>query len=298
MGFLEIGGLGANVYRNVSIVRNPLSSGLLSLNADGFHSDEVAVGPTLVDSELSFTGDDFLNIHNRMKIVCTSLDEGRSVVIIDPGQSFHFLLPGDALRFFELMPGVPHSANPYVGTGVVRASRRLNPASDRDAALVTECRLSGHTMEGPPYNVSFINTILQEIASSSIYVVNLTTPISVAKFSLVNHDRMSGAGFAVLRNYMHDSAGSGGRVIGKSMNGTIAGNVFARFGGVHVYSEQEWLEGALGIHNVHLENNTIVDARGVPDPTHVDVMSGLSNITCVDTSFVVDGIMENRLVGC
>ena len=65
MGFHESGGLGGNLYSRVRVVRRPGSDGLLALNADGFHSDSVGLGPRLLDSEISFTGDDFLNIHNR-----------------------------------------------------------------------------------------------------------------------------------------------------------------------------------------------------------------------------------------
>lgn len=42
---------------------------LLAANADGFHSSCVRAGPSLIDSEISFTGDDALNIHSRMSIV-------------------------------------------------------------------------------------------------------------------------------------------------------------------------------------------------------------------------------------
>ena len=52
-------------------------------------------------------------------------------------------------------------------------------------------------------------------------------------------------------------------------------------------SEEEWLEGDLGIRNVHLANNTIVDDYGDPTPAgRVDVMGGLENVTCVATTFV------------
>lgn len=37
---------------------------LISSNADCFHSIDVAVGPTIVDSELGYCLDDFFNLHN------------------------------------------------------------------------------------------------------------------------------------------------------------------------------------------------------------------------------------------
>ena len=56
MGFLETAGEGGNVYRGVKIIRKPGSAGLMALNADGFHSSGVGVGPALEESEISFTG--------------------------------------------------------------------------------------------------------------------------------------------------------------------------------------------------------------------------------------------------
>ena len=83
----------------------------------------------------------------------------------------------------------------------------------------------------------------------------------------------------------------------KALNLTYTDNIVERAGGLHIYSEQEWLEGALGIRNVLLTNNTVVDAR-VADPTHVDVLSGLVNITCRNTTFVVAGHTTARPSGC
>jgi len=57
MGFHEQGGAGGNKYTSVTIARKAGSAGLLALNADGFHSSDVGVGPALLDSEISFTGD-------------------------------------------------------------------------------------------------------------------------------------------------------------------------------------------------------------------------------------------------
>ena len=77
----------------------------------------------------------------------------------------------------------------------------------------------------------------------------------------------------------------------------MVNNTMERFGGVHIYSEQQWLEGALGIRNVVLKNNTVVDAR-VGQPTHMDVMMGLKNVTCMGNTFVVNGSVTERKNGC
>ena len=79
--------------------------------------------------------------------------------------------------------------------------------------------------------------------------------------------------------------------------GALDSNIAERFGGIHVYSEQEWLEGALGIRDVRITNTAVVDARAA-DPDHIDVLPGLENITCVNTTFVVDGRTTERAKGC
>ena len=112
MGFLETDGAGGNVYQDVAITRRPGSAGLMALNADGFHSSDLGVGPTLQDSEISFTGDDFVNIHNRMKVVCAPVTFKpplrAGLAIVDPSKSLSALQAGDELKFYALMPGVPH----------------------------------------------------------------------------------------------------------------------------------------------------------------------------------------------
>lgn len=79
--------------------------------------------------------------------------------------------------------------------------------------------------------------------------------VTARRYNLANFDRRSGANSLLQRNHFHDSCGSGGRVILKALNASFIGNTVERSGGVHVYSEQEWLEGDLGIRNmcVHSE---------------------------------------------
>lgn len=74
--------------------------------------------------------------------------------------------------------------------------------------------------------------------------------VTARRYNLANFGRRSGANSLLQRNHFHDSCGSGGRVILKALNASFIGNTVERSGGVHVYSEQEWLEGDLGIRNM------------------------------------------------
>ena len=92
-------------------------------------------------------------------------------------------------------------------------------------------------------------------------------------------------------NYFHDSCGSGGRILLKSRNATFERNVAES--GIHITTEQEWLEGDLGIGNIVLDSNFIEDQDGFL--THIDVMPGLVNVTsCGNTSFVEHGKATHR----
>jgi hypothetical protein len=112
----------------------------------------------------------------------------------------------------------------------------------------------------------------------------------------VSLERFSGANAAVRRNHFHDACGSGGRILIKTRNATIENNVAERFGEMIVSTEQEWLEGDLGLANVRLQNNAIIDPRD--GQSRIKVMEGLPNITCINTTFAVGGNTTMRPDGC
>jgi hypothetical protein len=305
MGFLETQGPGGHVYKRVRIIRNPNSDGLVALNADGFHSSDVGKGPSLEDSEISFTGDDFVNIHNRMLVVCEDLstdEEGNSssptsLAILDVSKGMWAMRPGDTMGFYKLMPGLPHTANPMLARGVVRRSQLVTQPTVRQA-----CVGAAQAMQKAPYNAKMVVTISSTVPLYRVdFMTNLSVAVTETRYNLANFEQRSGSHALVQRNHFHDSCGSGGRIMAKAMGGTYLSNVAERFGGFHITSEQEWLEGPLGTKNVHLENNTFVDdftQAARPEP-HIDVMRGLANITCVDTTFVeTQGNRTFRAQGC
>eukprot|EP00040_Diaphanoeca_grandis_P042547 m.265273 g.265273 ORF g.265273 m.265273 type:complete len:555 (+) comp60984_c0_seq1:250-1914(+) len=295
MGFHENLGKGGNVYRRVKIGRNPTSNGLMALNADGFHSSDMEVGPTLEDSEISFTGDDFVNIHNRMLVICDVDPEASntSLIIIDvSGGGLATAALGDELRFYQLLPGQVNHANPFIGTGVVRSVSEVT-----DPATISKCHNAAHAMQQPPYNAQMV----VGFGSSPIFTVHFSTslpvPVTATRFNLVNFDKRSGARAVIRNTHFHDNCGSGGSVLVKAFNSTIENNIMARFSGLTVTQEQNWLEGDLGVRNVYLNNNTIIDVRNNGAP-RINVMSGLVNITCVNTTFVLNGTVTHKATGC
>ena len=173
MGFHESLGAGGHIYRRVKIVRKPGSDGLVALNADGFHSSDVGKGPVLEDSEIAFTGDDFVNVHNRMLVVCKPLDTtNSSLAIIDVSNGgLADLVPGDEIRFYQLQPGVPHIANPLIGVGHVKSSARL---TDPEGPLA-ECYHAPQAMGQPPYNTKLVVSFNAQTAP--VYRVEFAQPL-------------------------------------------------------------------------------------------------------------------------
>ena len=61
---------GGHVYRRIKVTRAP--GYMIGSNADCFHSIDVGVGPTIIDSELGYCLDDFFNIHNTIHLLYPS----------------------------------------------------------------------------------------------------------------------------------------------------------------------------------------------------------------------------------
>ena len=148
-GFLEQLGEGGHIYRRVKIIRRP--GRLMALNADGFHSTSTGTGPTLLDPEISFTGDDHLNTLARMLVISKPLNTTASAT---PATSLAMLDvsgvaldPGDALSFYKLLPGKHPPRNPMLGAGLVRTSAPVT-----DPALIKQCHAASDAMGKPPFN--------------------------------------------------------------------------------------------------------------------------------------------------
>jgi hypothetical protein len=301
MGFLEHLGGGGHTYRRVAIVRRPAGGdgdvgGLMANNADGFHSDSVGRGPALLDSEIAFTGDDHLNVMSRMLVVCEAGNASDALVIVDVSRGgLAAARPGDGLGFYQLIGGPHPGVNPLMGRGVIAAGAAPELVAD-DAALVRQCDGAAAAMAAPPYSAHLVVSL----QGSPVYRVRFAAPlppaVAATRFNLVTLERQSGGGALIRNSSFHDSCGTGGRIILKARNATYEGNVAARFGGLHIYTEQEWLEGDLGLGGVALRNNTFVDQRG--GAVHVDVMAGLPGVTCSGTTFVECGNVTMRASGC
>jgi hypothetical protein len=86
---LENGGGGGHLYDKVKIIRaftpaNATIPCLMAANADGFHSSNCKIGPTLKNCYIERVGDDCLNVHGRIAKITSILGNNVTVSISEP----------------------------------------------------------------------------------------------------------------------------------------------------------------------------------------------------------------------
>jgi hypothetical protein len=218
---VEGGGEGNNTYIRNRVVRDPQQTNpvrLLAANADGFHSSCVKIGPKLMDSELSFTGDDLLNIHSRMSLVLQPLSPTAAYVIDALGSSspadcdpstlmLQQTVVGDTLAFWTLGS---LAAN---GSSTVTALSRV-PDSNAEVHRAAVNALA--EINEPPYSQQIGHPF-----GTRVWLVNWSAPLArlaptghdsprsssslVPKFALVDVPRLRPHGAVVSGCHFHDS---------------------------------------------------------------------------------------------
>lgn len=282
-GFTECFGDGGNMYSSVRVTRRPGSKGLLSINADGFNVDSVGRGPTIVNSEVGFNGDDSISVHDRMQVVCNYTGQNE-ILVMDLGQgqyewakwssAFHNLRSGDLLEFYDMV------ALSKLGQAMVITSQDM---SANESAVQT-CGAAYRLMQALSSK-----PVVEPFVSPSLFAVRFpvgSLPSSVVdakKPVMVSFPRRSSTGAVIRGNHFHDGA-QRMAIIGAS-DLVLDANVFERSlnGGLHVESEEWALEGAIVIANVSITNNVVVGNH----EAGVDVMKSAVNITCHNNTWVV-----------
>jgi len=101
-GFSDVGVAGwqgNTVFEGCKMLRLPGSNRLMSTNSDSFHSQFARRGPTLINCEASYVGDDFLNIRGALGVVISSRSDKQLIINMRGiGEGDSILAPGTKLR--------------------------------------------------------------------------------------------------------------------------------------------------------------------------------------------------------
>ena len=271
MGFTEFDGQGGHVYRNVRLVRRPASSAsppsdptpLVACNADCFHSSGVQRGPQLLDSELSFCIDDYINVHSRVQVVHSRVSN-RSLIVADPRLARDYGLnddfpygtvetltnaqPGSALDFYATSTLIP------LGRVSISALTRITDVQQL-ASINASINAQAAKAEPP------INPL--DVRGGRAWRIDFAQdlPEGVAAGTLAGLADWDAAAAVVAGNYLHDNP-DGFRW--KSSQGYIVNNTWTGAQGVtslEVSMLQAYLEGPLRIENVTIAHNVLSGPR-------------------------------------
>merc|ERR1712166_136531 len=292
MGASETDGPGGHVYRNFSIAPGP--GRLLSVNADGIHSEDVDVGPLIEDCTITRLLDDYWNVQNTIHLQMGSGaatgSNGYQITLIHPhtgdaptyypngtpivdkqyGTTEPLLrvAPGDKLRFYDPITLA------YLGDRTVTkwpqpqnatANTTLGKKAD---ALLSALRASPYhfgSFTKQHYKVAvFRSTVFQIDLSAAppnttvqveTYTSNGTSRASLPVPFLVEIDKTRGMGAVIRNNNFSYSTGFFGRF--KSSNARIEGNRFAYNGNEELELSvlPTYFEGPIELRNVVVHNN-------------------------------------------
>jgi hypothetical protein len=269
MAFAEFSGEGGHAWRRLLLTRRPGTGRLLSANADGFQSSSTRVGPLLEDSELAFIADDFINVHSRIAVVLR-VESSDTLVIVDTGGAH---IPGvggsragDTLHFFApyTSPIAP------LGGGAATTLAAVAAVGMEDTATWAAARALPAAMNSPrlcstapaPCVRDFSQTVVPwrvVVAPGAGAAGGGGVPKDLPEFALVQATALQSAGALLRNNSFHDGFdkcasmnGGGGALVGNRFQGVNAAPC------VNVGGYFFWMEGALGLANVRVENNTFV----------------------------------------
>lgn len=244
MGISERNSSG-NIYRSIRIVKRPNTARLIAGNADGFHSYSATSGPTLENSEISHTCDDFVNIHSIIPLVYEKISPQELILHVSESST---MTP--VFRPFDI--GTQLSFN---------HSQKLTPEGQ---AVVTKIERVGDEVSYASKLDAFYKTNnLRTQYRVSLWKVALNTPVSAESGSLVGSPLFHGNGFVVRSNYFHHTLARA--VLGQGRDGRIEGNRIEHtgFGAIVLGTETFWLEGPFP-GNITIENNKLSDIATTP----------------------------------
>jgi hypothetical protein len=278
MGVVESGGAGGHTYTRFALNRRPLQRGtdmqtlpapqpfrFLASNADGFHSTSNGIGPSLIDSTISWTGDDLANICCAMSVALTEVaavsssgsgSGNAALAMVDVGHNLaRAAKRGDRISFYHL------NSLELQGSAVVESV-----ATTKDAAALAAMRSGYATMQAAPYNAHFVQgPVASAFAQGDPIAITFqggVVPAFVQKYWSIAVLYATDNSNAVVKNTTLSDGYARAFMI-KGRDALFTNSTFRRAGGIWIGPEQPWLEGDPGLRNVTIEDN-VFDAIGLP----------------------------------
>jgi hypothetical protein len=282
-------GYGNHTFRNIHFVPHP-SRDLVG-RRDAMHFSDLRVGPTVINSTIGYTGDDFFNVHSTMLLVlnCShNATEGRQssskweCLLVNPRvlpsaprnsvygtfSTLEFVRPGDVLSFYPWPAADMVMQLPLVTNATVVY---LENVSADYGALAQE--ILPPLLQYPP-NTSWHQATNQttQFAADDVWRVSMqlnttVTPISLPPVgSIVTVDTITTGGTQLINNVFSNTNCNFGRF--KSPGSIIRGNTFrgARNENLEITPLPQWFEGPVNVRDIDIEDNVfyVHDSHQLP----------------------------------
>jgi|EP01046_Picozoa_sp_COSAG06_P008390 hypothetical protein len=319
MGVYEADGGGGHVYRRFSLV--PRNGRIISSNADGIHSEDLDVGPTIVDSHFHSMLDDFMGVHATLLLVQsveTSSGGTTKLRIVHPhvsdlntfgstelwygtSEPMRRVFAGDALDLFDPLTFAPvgtvTAKSPAVLLSPATAKPWESPISKAADALFPDCCTHFPDFEPEHYKMQHFANSVYEVEVTGLPPAPAGSNGTLLKYVL-EIAKTQNAGSVVSNCTFHSSTGFYARW--KSSDSILEGNEWLDDvqGVFELQMLPSYFEGPSHIRNVTIRNNVFQtnDAKatiapGLP-PSIMDTKAG--GAKCCDIEGLV--LSGNRLL--
>jgi len=267
-------GGGGHLYQNIRFV--PRNNTLASVR-DALHFTDLREGPTVKDSIIGFSGDDFFNVHTTLLVVLECSHSNSMCTLINPHVTMgakrnsvygtfsllSHVQKGDILSFYKWpnedmiirrIPNSNDSSNTQTNQRDNYTIRHLHPETD-PTVLAKAAKMPARTAVSHGW-ISLTNRTTNYTAEE-VWQVHLDTPPprTVQPGDLVAVDTINCAGAKFIHNTFLNSGCNVGRM--KASNVLFQDNFFqhARVPNLEISVLPQWFEGPVEIQDVRFENN-------------------------------------------
>ena len=229
MAFHEHGGGGNTLLSGCRVMRRPGTSRLISTNADGFHCNNMRIGPTVENCSFEGMQDDGINVHG-MVFKVFETPEGKRLKVVPYKENT--ILQGDRLEF------VSHTTGSLLGEFTVLAVRQLEDVSPERVKK---------------YHNGF--------GQGRLYELILDRPAPVDELDLIYNLNACGANFTIRNNHIGTNRYRG--ILLRGGPGLVENNTIMHTGSSGIIGMTDHLEGPYP-RDLLIRNNTLVNNGMLP----------------------------------